>query len=86
MARLGHGKDRGSRRRDHGGEPWLGAGRGSGDGLPVLGPVPGVAGLWLAVLHSGVTLAPLAGELLAAEMLGRGDQALLAGFRPARLM
>ena len=53
---------------------------------PVLGPVPGVAGLWLAVLHSGVTLAPLAGELLAAEMLGRGDQALLAGFRPARLM
>ena len=57
-----------------------------GDGLPVLGPVPGFEGLWLAVLHSGVTLAPLAGELLAAEMLGRGDQPILAGFRPARLM
>ena len=56
------------------------------DGLPALGPVPGVAGLWLAVLHSGVTLAPVAGELLAAEITGRGEQALLAGFRPGRFL
>ena len=56
------------------------------DGLPVLGPVPGVAGLWLAVLHSGVTLGPVAGELLAAEVTGKGEQPLLAAFRPARLL
>jgi glycine/D-amino acid oxidase-like deaminating enzyme len=57
-----------------------------GDGLPVLGPVAAAPGLWLAVLHSGVTLAPLAGELLAAEMTGQGEQGLLAAFRPERLM
>lgn len=53
-----------------------------GDGLPAVGPV--VPGLWLAVMHSGVTLGPLVAELLAAEVLGRGSDPLMACFRPGR--
>lgn len=53
-----------------------------GDGLPVIGPV--LPGLSLAVMHSGATLAPLVADLLAAELGGQGEQALLAPFRPAR--
>lgn len=56
-----------------------------GDGLPATGPIPDVPGLWLAVLHSGITLAPLVGELLAREMTQGEEAALLAPFRPARL-
>lgn len=57
-----------------------------GDGLPALGPVPGVPGLWLAVLHSGVTLSAIVAETLGAEIAGQGASPLLAEFRPARLM
>ena len=35
------------------------------DGLPVLGPVPEVAGLYVAATHSGITLAPVVGRLMA---------------------
>lgn len=54
-----------------------------GDGLPVAGHGP-VAGLWLAVMHSGATLAPVVAELLAEEITGAPDSPLLADFRPAR--
>lgn len=54
-----------------------------GDGLPVVGQGP-VDGLWIAVMHSGATLAPLIGELLAEEIAGGPDSPLLADFRPAR--
>ncbi|MBY6153098.1 FAD-binding oxidoreductase [Vannielia litorea] len=53
-----------------------------GDGLPVVGQC-GPEGLWLAVMHSGVTLGALMGELVAAEM-GGGEAPLLAPYRPAR--
>lgn len=51
------------------------------DGLPVIGPV--LPGLTVAVMHSGVTLAPLVGELVAAEICGT-PQELLAPWRPGR--
>lgn len=54
-----------------------------GDGLPVVGRGP-VDGLWLAVMHSGATLAPVVAECLAAELAGSPDSPLLADFRPAR--
>lgn len=53
-----------------------------GDGLPAVGPV--MAGLWLAVLHSGVTLGPVVAELLAPEILGHAADPLLLPFRPQR--
>ena len=39
-----------------------------GDGLPAVGPVDGVHGLYAAVMHSGITLAPAIGQLLAEEI------------------
>ena len=34
------------------------------DGLPAIGRSEGIAGLYIAVMHSGVTLAPLIGRLV----------------------
>jgi glycine/D-amino acid oxidase-like deaminating enzyme len=53
------------------------------DGLPVIGRC-GPHGLYVAVMHSGVTLGPLVGELVAGEVLNGPDQALLAPYRPGR--
>ncbi|AKS46188.1 Glycine/D-amino acid oxidase [Octadecabacter temperatus] len=55
------------------------------DGLPVIGRV-GLDGLYVAVMHSGVTLAAITGEAIAADVLGKGDafDALLAPYRPSR--
>lgn len=55
-----------------------------GDTLPVVGPVPGVAGYYLVVTHSGVTLAPLLGRLVARELMGGEADAMLDPFRAAR--
>jgi glycine/D-amino acid oxidase-like deaminating enzyme len=54
-----------------------------GDGLPVAGQGP-VEGLWLAVMHSGATLAPVVAELLAEEITGGAESRLLSDFRPGR--
>ena len=54
-----------------------------GDGLPVVGQGP-LPGLWIAVMHSGATLAPVVAELLAEEITGGPASPLLAPFRPAR--
>ena len=54
------------------------------DGFPVIGAVNELDGLFTAVMHSGVTLGPLVGELLAAQMLLGSKSALLADFSPAR--
>jgi len=39
------------------------------DGLPIVGFAPGRRDLYLAVMHSGVTLGPLMGRLAASEIL-----------------
>lgn len=55
-----------------------------GDGFPSVGAVPSVPGYYEAVSHSGITLGPVIGRLLAAEILsGRADE-MLADFRPER--
>ncbi len=54
------------------------------DGLPIIGPVPGVTGAYVAVMHSGITLAPAAGRLIAAEIVDGVEADELAGLRPAR--
>jgi glycine/D-amino acid oxidase-like deaminating enzyme len=56
------------------------------DGMPVVGPVPGVQNAYVVVTHSGVTLAPILGELATAELLGAAPAELLAPFRPPRLL
>ncbi len=56
------------------------------DGLTVTGRLPGLDNAYVAVTHSGVTLGPLLGRLLAGEILHGTPSPLLAGFRPERLM
>lgn len=51
---------------------WAGLRPGSPDGIPMIGPVPGVTGLWVNTGHfrNGVNLAPASAALLAALMTG----------------
>jgi glycine/D-amino acid oxidase-like deaminating enzyme len=52
------------------------------DGFPIIGDA--CDGLYIAVMHSGITLAPLAGLLASSEILqGEGDP-MLAAFRLSR--
>jgi glycine/D-amino acid oxidase-like deaminating enzyme len=54
------------------------------DGLPIVGWLSGLEGLYLVATHSGVTLAPYLAELVVSEVLDGGDEAQLAPFRPQR--
>ena len=54
------------------------------DGLPIVGPVPGIHGVYLAVMHSGVSLAPVVGRLVAMEVLHGAQAEELDGVRPDR--
>jgi glycine/D-amino acid oxidase-like deaminating enzyme len=54
------------------------------DGLPCVGAVPELPGYYEAVTHSGVTLGPLLGRLLAREILADEVDALISPFRPSR--
>lgn len=54
------------------------------DGLPCVGAVSNIPGYYEAVTHSGVTLGPLIGRLLAREIIEGDEPPLLATFRPDR--
>jgi glycine/D-amino acid oxidase-like deaminating enzyme len=54
------------------------------DGLPVLGASPARRDVYLAVMHSGVTLAPIAGLLAAQELVESEVIERLRDFRPGR--
>lgn len=56
-----------------------------GDALSVIGRLPDMPSMYVVATHSGVTLAPLLGEGVAAEVFGE-EQALFADFRPDRLL
>ncbi|MFC5290498.1 NAD(P)/FAD-dependent oxidoreductase [Actinokineospora guangxiensis] len=51
------------------------------DGEPIIGPVPEVPGLYLAVTHSAVTLAAAVGRAVAREVVEGTTEAVLAGCR-----
>jgi glycine/D-amino acid oxidase-like deaminating enzyme len=53
------------------------------DGHPLVGWLPPLANLYLAVMHSGITLAPELSRLIAADILGRGSEEL-EPYRPTR--
>lgn len=55
-----------------------------GDGFPVIGWVPGWKGLYLTVMHSGMTLAPAVGLFAAEEILSSRRDPLLAPYGPER--
>jgi glycine/D-amino acid oxidase-like deaminating enzyme len=54
------------------------------DERPIVGPVPGMTGFYVAVTHSGVTLAPLVGQLVAQEVTTGHPNPLLAEYRIER--
>jgi glycine oxidase len=73
-------------------ERWAGLRPVSADGLPLVGPDPDLEGLWYATGYGrgGILLAPLLGELLAAEMAGEPAShdfsTEMAALRPARFV
>lgn len=54
------------------------------DGLPVVGRVPGIDGIYAAVMHSGVTLAPAIGRFVAEEIVEETRDPLLVPYGPER--
>ncbi len=56
------------------------------DGQSIVGPLPGTPGLYVAVTHSGVTLAAHLSRLIAAELITGTAPAELAPYRPARFL
>lgn len=54
------------------------------DGLPIIGRISSIEGLYVAVMHAGVTLAAVVGRLVASELLSDQQEALLASYRPNR--
>ena len=54
------------------------------DSYSAVGPMPRVSGYYLAITHSGVTMAPFLGKAVADEIVHGRVVDALAGFRPAR--
>lgn len=54
------------------------------DGLPVVGFTKAVPNLYISLMHSGVTLAPLVGEMATIEIVDTTPVALLENYRPDR--
>jgi glycine/D-amino acid oxidase-like deaminating enzyme len=56
------------------------------DGQTIAGRIPGLANAWMLATHSGVTLGPLLGRLIAGEIVGGTPSAMLAPFRADRFL
>lgn len=54
------------------------------DHHPIIGFAENVSNLYLATTHSGITLAPIIGEMAAIEMLDKVEVAPFAPYRPTR--
>lgn len=65
-------------------ESWTGLRPGSDTGEPIIGPVPGVDGLWIAAGHfrTGAKEAPATGRLVAESILAGEADPLLTRFAP----
>ena len=55
------------------------------DGHPVIGASPERPDVYIAIMHSGVSLAPIVGQLTTLELLGNQQVARLEHYRPGRL-
>ncbi|MDE2446496.1 MAG: FAD-binding oxidoreductase [Alphaproteobacteria bacterium] len=56
------------------------------DGFPAIGRLDGIVGLYVAVTHSGITLAPAVGSMAAQDILSGDRHALLGPYDPDRLL
>ena len=69
-------------------QEWMGFRPGSPDGMPFLGPVASIPGLWVASGHyrNGVALAPITAELMSDWMMGGTPSVDLSAFAVSREM
>lgn len=56
------------------------------DGLPIVGPLPAVPNVYVAAMHSGMTMGPAIGQLVAIELLDGAQTEPLQPFRPDRFI
>jgi D-hydroxyproline dehydrogenase subunit beta len=65
---------------------WVGLRPYSLDKHPLIGPWPGLRGMWIATGHEGlgITLAPITGRLLAQQLLGQPTEIDARPYLPAR--
>jgi glycine/D-amino acid oxidase-like deaminating enzyme len=56
------------------------------DGFPVIGPLPGLDGLYTIATHSGVTMGPLLGRIATNEILGGDVDDRVLDYRPERFV
>ena len=54
------------------------------DGFPIVGFAPGATDVYISVMHSGVTLAPIMGRYIAREIVNDEPISELAPYRPGR--
>ena len=54
------------------------------DGFPIVGFAPQRPNLYIAAMHSGMTMCPIIGEMAAMEILDGATADILSTFRPAR--
>lgn len=66
---------------------WCGLRPMSADGLPLVGPLPGPEGAWVATGHGmlGLTLGPVTGEVVAEGVMGSDPSPRLLALSPERL-
>ncbi|MCA8975916.1 MAG: FAD-binding oxidoreductase [Planctomycetes bacterium] len=67
---------------------WVGLRPYCSDGHPLIGPWPGLEGLWIATGHEGlgITLAPITGLLLAQQIAGQATEIDHHPYLPARFL
>ncbi|MCH7972062.1 MAG: FAD-binding oxidoreductase [Chloroflexi bacterium] len=56
------------------------------DGYPVIGRLPSAPNAYITYTHSGVTLAPMIGEMAALEIATGSQVEILAPYRPDRFI
>ncbi|MDR3372966.1 MAG: FAD-binding oxidoreductase [Ancalomicrobiaceae bacterium] len=68
--------------------PWMGSRPALPDSLPIVGPAPGLKGLWLNLGHGhlGLTLGPVTGRLIAELITGQPPTVDVAPYRAERFL
>ncbi|ALL79670.1 hypothetical protein AD006_31350 (plasmid) [Pseudonocardia sp. EC080610-09] len=56
------------------------------DGLPVVGAVPGLNGLYVVLAHAAITMAPALADIVTLELTGGRTDPRVTRFRPDRLL
>ena len=67
-------------------DQWAGLRPFAAEGLPILGEIAGLEGLFIATAHyrNGILLAPLTAQIAADRLVGGGDSNYLIDFGPGR--